>query len=78
MRDYTELEGLVDYIIVTWPEVQDIMEEDWFRGECFLANPTNPEQDWVGDSAYFVPKRKYYLFLKVQSLMNEGWEEIDE
>ena len=47
-----------DYILVQWPESQELMEEDWFSAECFLANPINEEQEWVGSSAYFVPKKR--------------------
>lgn len=47
-----------DYILVQWPDSQMLMEEDWFSAECFLANPNNEEQEWVGSSAYFVPKKR--------------------
>lgn len=63
MRDYKELEGLGDYIIVVWPEVQDIMEEEWFESECFLAQPINPKQEWLWSGSYFVPKMKYLHWL---------------
>ena len=51
----------MEYILVQWPESQELMEEEWFN-ECFLANPINEEQDWVGSSAYFVPTEKYKLY----------------
>ena len=75
MRDYKELEGLGDYIIIEWPEVQDIMEEEWFESECFLANPTNPEQEWIGDSAYFVPKLKYLNWLSKNTFIDDDDDE---
>ena len=76
MRDYKELEGLGDYIIVEWPDVQDLMEEEWFRSECFLANPTNNEQEWIGSSAYFVPKMKYLNWLRIKTIFEE--EDVED
>lgn len=52
------------YVLVTWPEVQDLMGEDWFREECFLANPINEEQAWINDSAYFVPEHRLNEYFK--------------
>jgi hypothetical protein len=46
------------YVLVQWPESQHLMHKSWFK-ECFLANPSNDEQDWVGSSAYFVPKVRF-------------------
>ncbi len=46
------------YILIHWPESQDLMDKEWFN-ECFLANPINEEQDWVGSSAYFVPEKRF-------------------
>ena len=44
----------MEYTLVLWPESQLLMEQEWFQ-ECFLAQPTSDEQSWVGSSAYFVP-----------------------
>lgn len=41
------------YIVVTWPEVQDFMEKDWFEEEAVLdINAT------FGPSAYFIPIKR--------------------
>lgn len=42
------------YVLIEWPQVQDLMEYDWFREECYLLQAA-PWQDHI-DSAYFVPK----------------------
>ena len=49
MKTYMEKE----YVIVTWPESQELMDEEWFD-ECILINE-EPLLDQVGSSAYFVP-----------------------
>ena len=36
------------YVLVTWPDSQEYMDEDWFDEEAFLAE--------IGDSAYFIPE----------------------
>ncbi|WP_462265122.1 hypothetical protein [Mucilaginibacter sp.] len=41
------------YVLVRWPEVQELMEHNWFRSECLLYNPFD-DQVYL-DSAYFVP-----------------------
>ncbi|SFS62124.1 hypothetical protein SAMN04487890_102463 [Mucilaginibacter polytrichastri] len=41
------------YILVEWPFVQDLMEYDWFRQECYLHQAFG-DQPYL-DSAYFVP-----------------------
>jgi hypothetical protein len=45
------LAGLINesYVVVIWPESQNIMEEPWFD-ECILDTESN-----FGSSAYFVP-----------------------
>lgn len=45
------------YILVTWPESQMLMEQDWFD-ECILMNDVNHLDD-VGSSAYFVPEERF-------------------
>ena len=42
------------YTIVTWPDIQEIMEEDWFDDESFLINDQKGLEKF-GSSAYFVP-----------------------
>ncbi len=39
--------------LILWPEVQELMEYDWFRKECYLLQAFE-DQEHV-DSAYFVP-----------------------
>lgn len=43
------------YKLIMFPEVQALMNYRWFTKECFLAQPINDNQNWVGSSAYFVP-----------------------
>ena len=45
------------YILVTWPDSQNLMEQDWFD-ECVLMNDLD-HLDNIGSSAYFVPESRY-------------------
>ena len=45
------------YIVVTWPDSQAIMDEDWFD-ECHLINDDMGLEKF-GSSAYFVPEDRY-------------------
>jgi hypothetical protein len=45
------------YVIVLWPESQELMQEDWFN-ECILV-PCEYKDDWLQSSAYFVPEDRY-------------------
>ena len=45
------------YVLVTWPESQELMDKDWFD-ECILMNDSDHLDD-IGSSAYFVPYDKY-------------------
>lgn len=45
------------FVLVTWPESQNLMEQDWFD-ECILMNDDN-HLDEIGSSAYFVPEERY-------------------
>ena len=47
-NDYKE-----GYKLVVFPDVQQYMEEDWFRTESFLAE--SMEEESHVDSAYFIP-----------------------
>ena len=40
------------YNLITWPESQDFMEEEWFEDEAILALGN---EDMTGSSAYFIP-----------------------
>lgn len=44
------------YVLIQFPEVQELMNEHWFKDEAILAQPSEG-QDWVGSSAYFVPTK---------------------
>ena len=52
------------YILITWPESQMLMEEDWFDEECILMNDET-HLDNIGSSAYFVPEDRYTEFLNL-------------
>lgn len=41
------------YTIVDWPEVQELMEEDWFQDEAILNNSDN-----APSSQYFIPLKR--------------------
>jgi hypothetical protein len=41
------------YTVVTWPEVQDLMEENWFSKEAILDVESK-----FGDSAYLIPIKR--------------------
>ena len=41
------------YVLITWPESQMLMEQEWFN-ECILMNDENHLEN-IGSSAYFVP-----------------------
>lgn len=41
------------YIVVRWPEVQDLMDKKGFRENSYLINDDKGYKDF-GDSAYFV------------------------
>ena len=45
------------YVLVCWPESQQLMEEEWFD-ECILMNDEN-HLDEIGSSAFFVPIERY-------------------
>ena len=46
------------YILVEWPEIQTLMEYDWFQREAILMN--DPEfLNEIGSSAYFIPEDRY-------------------
>ena len=41
------------YVVVTWPDVQELMEQEWFDNEAILD-----VEGKFGDSAYFVPLKR--------------------
>ena len=48
------------YILVTWPQSQELMEQEWFD-ECILMNDEN-HLDEIGSSAFFVPEDRYIKY----------------
>jgi hypothetical protein len=50
------------YVLVTWPESQMLMEEEWFDTECILMNDENHLEE-IGSSAFFVPQERYEEFV---------------
>jgi hypothetical protein len=44
------------YILVLWPWVQELMEYNWFRKECFLHNAFDDQE--YQESAYFIPVKR--------------------
>ena len=51
------------FVVVDWPESQDLMGYDWFTTECHLIND-NRGLDQYGSSAYFVPTQRYEEHLR--------------
>jgi hypothetical protein len=41
------------YVLVQWPESQELMEEDWFKEEAILDVDAK-----FGSSAYFIPLKR--------------------
>ncbi len=41
------------YVLVKWPFVQEFMDYEWFRTECFLYHASDDQPNL--SSAYFVP-----------------------
>ncbi|MDP1726869.1 MAG: hypothetical protein Q8M15_08800 [Bacteroidota bacterium] len=52
----------MEYILVTWPESQELMDQDWFN-ECILMNDENNLNEF-GSSAFFVPKERFEQLIK--------------
>jgi hypothetical protein len=51
------------YVLVTWPESQMLMEEEWYD-ECVLMNDIS-HLDNIGSGAYFVPHHRYLEYTTV-------------
>lgn len=56
LEENTTSRNVIDsmFIVVQWPEVQTLMEEEWFQEESILINDEKG-LDKYGSSAYFVP-----------------------
>lgn len=48
IQDYT-------YVLVQWPETQELMDKEWFDEEASLA-----DCEKFGNSAYFIPQKRYF------------------
>jgi hypothetical protein len=47
------------YILIMWPESQELMDQEWFDNEAVLANPGHESHELYGkSSAYFIPKER--------------------
>lgn len=51
----TGLEHNISYNLITWPESQNYMEEEWFEDEAILALGN---EDVTGSGAYFIPTNR--------------------
>lgn len=49
------------YILISWPESQELMEEDWFSTEASLDM-----REYNGDAAYFIPLKRYLEWENIQ------------
>ena len=49
-----------EYDIITFPNVQFYMEEEWFRKEALLLN-SQEQLDLYGSSAYLIPVERIWL-----------------
>lgn len=52
-----------DYIVVTWPYIQELMEIEGFKENSYLINDNKGMEDF-GSSAYFVDKT-WYQYAKI-------------
>lgn len=51
----TSMNGMeTEYILVTWPDAQRLMDYPWFDTECYLMQGMGDQEHF--DSSYFVPK----------------------
>lgn len=50
-----------DYIVITWPDVQELFEVEGFRENSYLINDDKGIEDF-GSSAYFVDKSWYFNY----------------
>lgn len=47
-----------NFIVIEWPEIQDLMHYNWYTRECHLVNDEKGLAEY-GSSAYFVPTERY-------------------
>lgn len=55
-----------DYIIIDWPEIQDIMDEPTFEENATLINPN--DYLGIGSSTYLVNKQWYNEVTKLEKI----------
>jgi len=48
----------MEYLLVLWPWVQELMDYPWFRKECYLMQGHSDQVNF--DSSYFVPCRRLH------------------
>jgi hypothetical protein len=48
---------LDEYVIIQWPEIQNLMDYSWFRQECLLLN-SDEQLKKFSSPAYLVPKKR--------------------
>ena len=62
----------LEYELVLWPEVQELMEYPWFRKECYLMQGVEDQAHF--DSSYFVPKKRLWEVEEAIRGMNDACE----
>ncbi len=62
----------MEYVLVQWPEVQDLMACPWFDAECHLLNPLEDQEQY--NSAYFVPKHRLAELEQVLDVLRRSEE----
>jgi hypothetical protein len=45
-----------EFILVIWPDSQELMDYPWFDKECFLMQGTGDQPHY--DASYFVPRER--------------------
>jgi len=56
----------MEYVLVLWPDVRELMQFEWFDAECHLLNPLEDQEQY--NSAYFVPKHRLEAIEKALTL----------
>ncbi len=62
----------MEYVLVQWPEVRDLMAYSWFDAECYLINPLEDQEHY--NSAYFVPKHRLTELEQVFDVLGKNKE----
>lgn len=65
------------YVLVTWPDSQELMEQEWFQ-DCILLN-NDESLESFGSSAYLVPEDKYEeLYPTNKGDISDGYHTFNE